>query len=496
MRPKLRPIENQVVVLFGATSGIGLETAMKMAGKGSKVVIVGRNQEGLDQAVERVQEHGRTSRQARSHGNGSHQVAYQQPGGMIQVEEGGAPVAVTEEQVIGIEADVTNWEQVKSVADQVVQRFGRIDTWVNIAAVSQWALFEDTNPEEFRRVIEVNLVGHAYGAMAALPYMKQQRGGTLIFVSSITGRVPVPYQSAYNASKHGVVGLAETLRMELKHTDLPISVTTILPASINTPIFNKGRTKLGVQPDPIPPVYDSKLVARAIMHAAQRPVNELIVGDAGYMITFMRRLAPTLTNNIMGAKGFRMVRSNEPKSVQDPDNLYHHIQGHNQIEGEYGPQTKQFSVLTWLSTHPRVRMGLLAGLVTGFGYLLGTRIIEGRNRRRQSIGYRTRTFGRKAAAFLATVPLISSLPMFQHRSLAQRATDILPKASIQKTLAKRMKHETRLPEHMPLEKERRQAMKALNRERKHAIDVLEKERKNVAKNIQKQRDHVAERLHR
>jgi hypothetical protein len=153
-------------------------------------------------------------------------------------------------------------------------------------------------------------------------------------------------------------------------------------------------------------------------------------------------------------------------------------------------------VLTWLSTHPRVRMGLLAGLVTGFGYLLGTRIIEGRNRRRQSIGYRTRTFGRKAAAFLATVPLISSLPMFQHRSLAQRATDILPKASIQKTLAKRMKHETRLPEHMPLEKERRQAMKALNRERKHAIDVLEKERKNVAKNIQKQRDHVAERLHR
>jgi NAD(P)-dependent dehydrogenase (short-subunit alcohol dehydrogenase family) len=507
MKPKLRPIENQVVVLFGATSGIGLETAQMMAGKGTKVVIVGRNQEGLNQAVERVQQHAQGSLSARKHGNGGRQSAYHHPSGMINVEEGGAPVTEIEEQVMGIEADMTSWEQVKSVADHVMQRFGRIDTWVNIAAVSQWALFEDTNPEEFRRVIEVNLVGHAYGAMAALPYMKQQRGGSLIFVSSVAGRLPIPYQSAYNASKHGLIGLAETLRQELKHTDIPISVTTILPASVNTPLFDKARTKIGVEPEPIPPIYDTKMVARAIVYAAEHRVRELTVGDAGYMANFMRRLAPTLTNNYMGATGFRQQRSNEPKSAHDPDNLYHYTSGHNQVEGDFGHRTMKFSPITWLATHPRARMVLQGALIGGIGYLIGKRIIDARNRRRHSFTYRSRRFGEKAADFLASLPLISSLPMFRRPSLGERLTGWVPDVNLrrEKTITDRIKHQRdRLPDHLPLEKERKQAKKRIDRESKLAIRRIEKGREKVIKQLdrgskqavgtlRKQRDEVSDR---
>jgi NAD(P)-dependent dehydrogenase (short-subunit alcohol dehydrogenase family) len=442
MKLKLKPIHDQVIVLFGATSGIGLETAMYMVEKDAKVAIIGRSQEGLNEAVIRIREHANASMLARQRStNGSHYETFGSIAGQAASEamgESSMTTEMVEEQVIAIEADVTNWEQVRSAAEQVMQRLGRIDTWVNLAAVSEWALFEDTSPDEFHRIIEVNLVGQAYGAMAVMPYMKQQEGGSLIFVSSIAGKMPIPYQSAYNASKHGIVGLVETLRQEVIHTGLPINVTAIIPASINTPLFSKARTKLGVEPEPIPPIYDSKLVARSIAYAASHPVRELIVGDSGYMMTFMRRLAPTLTSNYIGASGFRKQRSSEVKSAQAPDNLYEHIQGYTQVEGEYAPRTMRYSPITWLSTHPRVRMGLLAAAISGLGFLAGSRIVLARAERRRSFKYRARSFAEQAVTFLAALPLISSLPMFQRRSLIRRISDRLPFTNRKKSLDDRI----------------------------------------------------------
>jgi NAD(P)-dependent dehydrogenase (short-subunit alcohol dehydrogenase family) len=441
MKLKLKPIDEQVIVLFGATSGIGLETALYLVEKDAKVVVVGRSQEGLSDAVSRIQEHANASMLARQHStNGSQYETFGSMSGTTTpgMGETGTVSEVLAERVIGIEADVTNWEQVRSAAEEVVQRLGRIDTWVNLAAVSEWALFEDTSPDEFHRIIEVNLVGQAYGAMAALPYIKQQEGGSLIFVSSVAGKIPIPYQSAYNASKHGLIGLVETLRQEVIHTGLPINVTAIIPASINTPMFSKARTKLGVAPDPMPPIYDSRLVARSIAYASSHPVRELIVGDSGYMMTFMRRLAPTLTSNYMGASGFRKQRSSDVKSAQAPDNLYEHIQGYSQAEGEYAPRTMRYSPITWLSTHPRVRMGLLAGIISGLGFLTGSRIVMARAARRRSFTYRASRFGESALAFLAALPLISSLPMFRHRSIIQRVTDFIPVTGRKKSLNDRI----------------------------------------------------------
>lgn len=449
MKPRLKPIQAQTVVLAGATSGIGLETALMMAEKGARVVILGRDQDGLNDAVNSVRNHVESNLGQQSTGNNGH--AYQESG--VYSAEGTSNAVVqstvdVSDRVIGIQADVTNFEQLKSAADEVVQRFERIDTWVNVAAVSEWALFEDTSPAEFHRIIEVNLLGQAYGAMAALPYLKQQAGGgALIFIASIAGRAPIPYQSAYNASKHGILGLVETMRLEMKHTEAPVSVTAIVPASINTPLFEKSRTKLGVEPEPLKPIYDVHLVAEAITYAAQHPVRELIVGDSGYMITFMRRLAPTLTNNYLGASGFRQQISNEQKSVQAPDNMYTHLSGYDQPEGSQAP-VKRFSILTWFSTHPRARMALYGGLIAGVGALIGWRLVGIRRERRSwryQLPRRAKKISREAGktaskvlhqagTTLVALPVVSNLPgvsnlpiLHPKRNVFQRLGDTIGK---------------------------------------------------------------------
>lgn len=354
---KLKPLHQQSVVLFGATSGIGLETAMRMVEKGAKVAIIGRNSEGLDQAVQRVRQHAYANRMSMSGKN-------------MDFGDFNA-----EERVIGLEADATNFDSVKSAADRVMEIFGRIDTWINMAAVSEWALFEDTKPDEFRRIIDVNLTGHAFGAMAALPLMKQHGSGNIIFVSSVTGRVPIPYQSAYSASKHGLVALADTLRMELRHEGVPVNITTIMPSSINTPLFNKARTRLGVEPEPIPPIYDPGLAADVIVHAAEHPIREAMVGGAGFVLQAMNRISPRAAQRYLQSTAFKQQRSDEPKSSQAPDNLYQHVSGYNQVQGEFKPRAKRFSLYTWWVTHPNARMLVRAALV-GSALFLGYRAYQ------------------------------------------------------------------------------------------------------------------------
>jgi NAD(P)-dependent dehydrogenase (short-subunit alcohol dehydrogenase family) len=157
------------------------------------------------------------------------------------------------------------------VADRAVAEYGRLDTWVHCAAVSLYATFEETTPEEFARLIEVNLVGRLTGAMAALPHLKREGRGALIHISSVEAKRSFPLQSAYSSSKHGIIGFLDALRMELMREGIPISVTNVMPAGINTPFFNKARTKMGVKPMPAPPIYHPQVVAEVILHAADIP---------------------------------------------------------------------------------------------------------------------------------------------------------------------------------------------------------------------------------
>lgn len=302
---QLKPINQQVVVIVGASSGIGRVAALQFASRGAKVVVAARSQPGLKSLVEEIQ------------------------------NMGGDATAIV--------ADVTIFDEVKAIADKAIEVYGRIDTWVHNAAVEIYAPFELTTPLEFKRIIDVNLMGQVHGAMAALPHIKNEGRGALIHVTSVEAKRSLPLQTAYAASKHGVNGFLEALRVELMHQKLPISVTEIMPAGINTPLFDKARTKLGVKPMPTPPIYQPSLVAKAIVEAAEHPKREVVVGGAGKIILLAQRISPSLVDAYMVRNGFDSQYTKEPKSENAPNNLFEPILGYDKIEGDFSSQAKSSS---------------------------------------------------------------------------------------------------------------------------------------------------------
>ncbi len=323
---QLKAVEEQVVALMGASSGIGRETALRFARRGAKVVLSARSEEGLDFLVEEIR------------------------------AEGGEAIAVP--------ADTSDFEQVKAVADHAAEEYGRLDTWVHLAAVGLFATFEQTTPEEFARVIDVNLMGQVYGAMAALPHLKREGRGALIHISSVEAKRSFPFHSAYSASKHGIDGFLEALRVELKHEGWPISVTQVMPGTINTPFFDKGRSKLGVKPVGVPPIYEPETVANIILYAAENPARDLVSGGAAQMMILNQRLSPRMLDAILATRaGFSPQMTEEPRSEDDPDNLYAPIRGHDTAKNGFRAFSR--SLYNWLQMHPTVRRGAVAGIALG-----------------------------------------------------------------------------------------------------------------------------------
>jgi NAD(P)-dependent dehydrogenase (short-subunit alcohol dehydrogenase family) len=260
---------------------------------------------------------------------------------------------------------VSEFEQVKAVAEHAVEEYGRLDTWVHFAAVLLVDSFEQTTPEEFARVIDVNLMGQVYGAMVALPHITREGGGTLIHVSSKGAKRSIPLQSAYCASKHGIDGFLESLRVELQREKLPISVTQVMPATINTPFFDKARTRLGVKPVAPPPVYQPRIVADAILHAAEHPVCDFVVGGAAKALLISQAVSPRLVDALMKKIGFGVHYTDEPKSEKAPDNLFAPIEGHDTVEGSFSNRAHPRSFYNWLQMHPIVKRGAVAGTAIG-----------------------------------------------------------------------------------------------------------------------------------
>src|SRR4028118_1597180 len=281
---QLKPINQQVVAVVGASSGIGRESALQFAKRGAKLVVSARSESKLASLVDEIRRFGG--------------------------------------EATGVVADVSVFEQVKAIADRTVEVYGRLDTWVHVSAVGIFATFDNTTPEEFKRVIDVSLMGQVYGAMAALPHLKREGRGALIHISSMEGVRSLPYQSAYSAAKHGVEGFLEAMRVELQHENIPISVTSIKPAVIDTPFWDNVRTKLGVKPSGIPPYYSPSLVADAILYVAEHPTRDFFVGDAARALDFLQRLSPSLVDSLLLLVGFPLQRSNVPKSEDGRNHLY------------------------------------------------------------------------------------------------------------------------------------------------------------------------------
>ena len=264
MSVTLKPLDQQVIVVFGASRGIGRATALLAAKRGAKVVAAARDQEALESLVAEA-----------------------------------APADV----VMSV-ADAVELGQVREVAELAASHFGRVDTWAHVAGVGAYSRFEDITPDEFRRVIDVDLMGPVYGAMAAMPHLRRQ-GGAFVVVSSEIAKRGFPLATSYSAAKHGVDGFLEALRVEFQHDRVPISVTQILPAAIATPFFEQARTRLGVRPSGPPPVYPPEKVAEAILHAAQHPKRDMIVGAAAKVQLLLQKVSPKLMDALARVTAIR-----------------------------------------------------------------------------------------------------------------------------------------------------------------------------------------------
>jgi short-subunit dehydrogenase len=321
------PLRDQVIVITGASQGIGRETALLLGRAGASIVPVARNEAALQTLSDEIERAGGHS-----------------------------------EPVV---ADVSDHAALERVADRAEARFGRIDTWVNNAAVSVYARVDELDPAEIARVVSVNLLGQMYGSKIAASRMARSGRGAIINVGSALSERAVPLQAAYVATKHGVAGFTEALRLELMETSPGIDVVLILPSSINTPLFNFARSKIGVMPMPVPPVYEPRVVAEAIAHAAEHGGREIVVGGWGKLLILGQRLSSSLLDRYM-VQGHRMVSQQETDRSDDRrDNLFDPSTGPGSTRGEFGDGAKPLSLYTReLELHPfRKRALTLAGIL-------------------------------------------------------------------------------------------------------------------------------------
>jgi NAD(P)-dependent dehydrogenase (short-subunit alcohol dehydrogenase family) len=244
---------------------------------------------------------------------------------LITARDGAALAALAPElrtpevRVEWLAMDTADYDQVVVVGTRARELFGHVDAWVRVAGIGVYSTVAELRPEDLRRVIETDLYGPAYGAMVALPLLRE-RGGGLIVVSSVESEVGLPLQGAYAAAKHGVRGLLDVLRMELEHEGVPVSVTNIKPATINTPFFSNAATRLGVRPRAMPPVYAPERVAAAIVRAARAPRAEMVVGGAGYALIWGKRLLLRLTDRLLGRFAYEIQLTDRPAPLGDPGN--------------------------------------------------------------------------------------------------------------------------------------------------------------------------------
>jgi NAD(P)-dependent dehydrogenase (short-subunit alcohol dehydrogenase family) len=273
--PLTRDLADCVVVITGGSGGIGAATARRLARRGAAVVVGARRRSATADVVSACR------------------------------AEGG--------RAIGVPVDVTDPAAVEELGRRAVEEFGRLDAWLNNAAVAAYGTFTDEPIDEFRRVIETNLLGVAYGTRTAITHLRATGGGVIVNVASVLGEVTVPYLSAYTTAKHGVRALSGTVRQELRLAgDREISVCVLLPASIDTPMYRHAANHTGVRVGPIPPVYSPEVAARRIVRLLEHPRREAHAGGAGALLGRQWRLAPGLLEPLMGAYAGRTTFRDEP----------------------------------------------------------------------------------------------------------------------------------------------------------------------------------------
>ncbi|WP_299762298.1 SDR family oxidoreductase [uncultured Pontibacter sp.] len=330
MNISLKPLRDQVIVITGASSGIGLATARAAARKGAKLVLAARNKEALAEIENQLKQSGT--------------------------------------EAIHLVADVGRREDVKRIADAAVERFGGFDTWVNNAGVSIYGKLADVSDEDSHRLFDTNFWGVVSGSLIAAEHLRS-RGGAIINLGSELSDVAIPLQGMYSASKHAVKGFTEALRVELEEDKSPVSVTLIKPAGINTPYPDHAKNYTDKALTLPPPVYEPEEVAAAILHAAQHPERDMYIGSGSKMMSSLNKYAPSLVDWVNKKFMTNLQLRDEPAKHKDGSLHQHGEDGH--VHGNHKGHVMKKSLYTRATMNPVITGAVVAAASAAAVALIG-----------------------------------------------------------------------------------------------------------------------------
>ena len=304
---------SEVVVITGASAGVGRATARNFARHGARIALLARGTDGLEAAQREVQELGGTA--------------------------------------IVIPVDVANPEQVEAAAARVEIDLGKIDIWINNAMASVFSPIKEMTPEEFRRVTEVTYLGYVYGTLAALKRMLPRDRGVIVQVGSALAYRGIPLQSAYCAAKHAVQGFCDSLRCELLHDNSGVRLTMVQLPALNTPQFGWVKSRLPRKAQPVPPIFQPEVAAEAIYFAAHNPRREFYVGAPSVGVIVANKFVPGLLDHYLARSGYDSQQYDGAEDPNRPNNLWQPVPGDHGAHGAFHARARSWSPQLWTSEH-------------------------------------------------------------------------------------------------------------------------------------------------
>jgi NAD(P)-dependent dehydrogenase (short-subunit alcohol dehydrogenase family) len=316
-------MSSEVVVITGASAGVGRAAARRFASSGAWVGLIARGRKGLDAAAREVE-----------HAGG---------------------------RALALPLDVADAEAVDQAASQVESELGPIDIWINNAMATIFAPLHQVEPDEFRRATETTYLGTVWGTMAALRRMRERNRGTIVLVGSALAYRGIPLQAPYCGAKHAIQGFTESLRTELLHDGSAVHVTLVHLPAHNTPQFEWGRSKMPRQPQPVPPIFQPEVAAEAIEYAARHRRRQIYVAWPTVKAIFGNRVAPGLIDLVLAKNGYEEQQTAEPTPADRPDNLFEAVDDDHGAHGPFDERSLDRSWLLWANLR-RKWLGLAAGV--------------------------------------------------------------------------------------------------------------------------------------
>ena len=318
----------RVVVVTGASAGVGRATVREFAREKAQIGLLARDMQRLEAASREIQ------------------------------ASGGAALPIS--------LDVADAGQVEAAAEKIERELGPIDVWVNNAMVTVFSRFADLTAEEFHRVTEVTYLGTVYGTMAALRRMIQRDRGCIVQVGSALAYRSIPLQAAYCGAKHGILGFTDSIRSELLHDGSKVHITVVHLPAMNTPQFDWCRTHLPRQPQPVPPIYEPEVAARAIVWASKHRRREVLVGGPTVIAIEGNKIAPQIGDRYLAATGFDAQMTDESAAPKRPDNLFEPVSGNYAARGRFDNNGQRINDRAIISSRPGAALAAGAALI-GFG---------------------------------------------------------------------------------------------------------------------------------